>query len=199
MSRADALAYEIHHQTKLAKSRAGKIITYVSKWRTLLAVITILINIILLVGFETPDFSTTPRLNDDFPFREILYFLGAAHLLFAILWGFVFFWNNIPVLIYERKKKIMQENKKAMFLANPLGALEAEAKELQATLIQTLKLIIGEPQFIYMALVVGLSALGLKYPAVYAFHLLDIPLRSPQVQNVMKSITLNGTSLLLTV
>lgn len=45
---------------------------------------------------------------------------------------------------------------------------------------------------------VAFSALGLYWPLAYGFHLLDMSLRTDQVLNVLRSVTQNGKSILLT-
>ena len=52
---------------------------------------------------------------------------------------------------------------------------------------------IQDGTFIYYVLYFMISMLGLFYLDIfYAFHLLDFVTRSPVLQNVIKSITLNG-------
>lgn len=52
---------------------------------------------------------------------------------------------------------------------------------------------------IYHLIYLIASILGLFWFPIYSFHLLDVSIRSPQSRNVLKSITLNGSTLLLTV
>lgn len=52
--------------------------------------------------------------------------------------------------------------------------------------------------FLYHFLFLALSALGLYWFPAYAFHLLDMSFRNDQVSNVLKAVTTNGKSILLT-
>jgi len=51
--------------------------------------------------------------------------------------------------------------------------------------------------FIYHAIYLLFSFIGLAYPIFYVFHMLDLSLRSPTVRNVLQAVTVNGHSILL--
>jgi len=52
--------------------------------------------------------------------------------------------------------------------------------------------------FVYQLLYLILSVIGLFYYPCFSFHLLDISLRSPQTRSVLKAVTGNGLSIILT-
>lgn len=71
-----------------------------------------------------------------------------------------------------------------------------------STHIESHELIEGfwkDPGALYHASMVLLSILGLKWPALYAIHLLDFLFRDEVLQGVISSITLNWNSLSKTV
>lgn len=52
--------------------------------------------------------------------------------------------------------------------------------------------------FIYHFFFLILSGVGIYWPPAFGFHLLDMSLRNDQVSNVLKAVTQNGKSILLT-
>jgi len=51
---------------------------------------------------------------------------------------------------------------------------------------------------VYYLIFVVASGLGIRWPELYAFHMLDFCIQSPSIRNVLKAVTTNGSSIILT-
>jgi len=67
-----------------------------------------------------------------------------------------------------------------------------------STAIWNVYYLMSDTEFVYHFLFLFFSCLGFPYPPFFAFHMLDLSLRNPTVESVLKAVTLNGKAILLT-
>ena len=74
-----------------------------------------------------------------------------------------------------------------------------KAIEKHPSAIHKLLYLISDLWLLYRILYLGLAAVGIAFPGVFCFHTLDLCIRSAQVRDVLRAVTTNGRSILLTV
>ena len=153
---------------------------------------------------DTTQLSTTLNI--------VFYALGGAHILFSVLMTTSYWWKWTPVILFQRNKEREDKELKEK-VQNESGNFESTEKKEEAILEveeeeekenafirggRNLYYLLTDPWWIYHLIYLVLSCVGTIYFPVFAFHMLDIPFRNPQVQSVVQAVTTNGVSLLLT-
>jgi len=155
--------------------------------------VTLAINAIMIAFYTQVDGMDAPYIPDNA--RTAILALSILHVILSVLWTSVFLWNWAAIIIYkgvwEYQDDLEQENK----------ARVKQGKEpiiKKATILHKAWYLVTDGWFIYRFIYLGFSIAGLSAPATYSFHLLDLSIQNAQVRNVLKAVTQNGTSLLLT-
>jgi len=158
------------------------------------------INILMLVFYVTD--SGSPQFSSDAAQLAVLV-LAIIHLTFSVLMVVAFVWTAAPIIVYVKDKEWESKKRQKELINLRLGnaiLTESAKKVQQATTGVLLKIyfIFSDGFVLYHLLYLFFSALGVAYPPFFAFHTLDLALRHPTVRNVLKSVTVNGGSIILT-
>jgi len=157
---------------------------------------TLIINGILIGRYQDNDASDHPYLETDW--RKAVLGLSIGHVIFTFVITIAFLLQRVPVIINTHERELKKKMKKAHKQMQNPGAPVKREVEPGKRFFRRLWYLLKDRSFQYEVVFFAFSLAGLRAPALYAFHLFDMPAKSAQVQNVLKSVTLNGTSILLT-
>jgi len=135
-----------------------------------------------------------------YPPRFALFILGIVHLAFSILLCISCCWSNIPVVVHKgiqdlkAEDKLQQEVDKKSHKGDP----QKKGKKKGSHFFNKILFIIQDGWTIYYLIFVVASGLGIRWPECFAFHMLDQCIQSSSIRNVLKAVTTNGKSIILT-
>jgi len=203
MEKSELVSYQIEHQTNIENSGFFWISSYDWLWRLICLLLTVTLNILMLIFYKE---GTANALQDDSTtlptsLLPVMYILGGIHILFSLLMWISYVWKWSAVILFERRKE-REEAKKIRLQAKQQedASLQLEFQEdgpLMSFLLDIFYLF-SSPWWFYHTLFLVMSAIGTYSFPVFAFHLLDLPIRNPGVQSVLQAVTTNGKSLLVT-
>jgi hypothetical protein len=183
--KSEDLMQEMEHRERLAKNRLfsflgkqeNRILNF-SFW------IAVLINALIVATYDSSYNYLAPFNSWAIP---IIFVLGCCQIFLSTLSLFIHIVSYAPLAIRKRWKSFgVHEN------------IELNWKNL----IVSLYFFVTNSQLIYHVIYVIFAFLGVWYlphgPYFFAFHLLDIVVRNELLREVIKSVTLNGKSILLT-
>jgi len=201
------ITFEIEHQTHVRNTKYFSWIASLSyRWRLILQIDTFLINLLMIIFYITispqpGNDGTYPVLPDNGWLLPLLYVLAALHVFFSFLINISFFWSWGPIIVFTKVKAYEEDKNKIEFALKARGEIvppDSELKKKIVKYIYPIGYLFSDAWVIYHLIYLIASILGLFWFPIYSFHLLDVSIRSPQSRNVLKSITLNGSTLLLT-
>jgi len=117
------------------------------------------------------------------------------HLIGSSLWIGVYLWSWAPVIVFRARQDFLEELKTENASRKKSGLKESNEK---FGVRQILSAILTDYYMIYHITYFVLAAVGVYWTPILAFHLLDISARSESTKQVLKAVTTNGSSILLT-
>jgi len=191
ISRVPDLEHEINHQANIYRSNFAYIATMYPAWTNALFFLVFTINLLIISYYEVDPI--TGDISIAFPLARIsLSFLSLVHLLFSTVLLISYIWCSADMIIYYQRKKsgsVLLKNNRKKAISEGYFSVETMKK---------LFFLFSDGWVLYHIVYLMVSFAGNFYPQFFVFHLLDICLRSVTVRNVLKSVTLNGHSILLT-
>lgn len=221
-NRSDFLMQEMEHGDRLMQGQTFKVVKqYEAKIKDLSFFLAILINFLIICWYAAP---TDPdELDDiiqlpDVPalIHTVIAMLGLVHIVCSVLTLYIFLRFN-GELILRRKwcKSSSMSNHSSL---KPVLARQADSRGKREESVTPYEEIPRDRRFYVMStfylltdvklvfyiLYLAFSVLGVALstvtgPFFFSFHLLDVIPRSELLKYVIKSVTQNGKSILLTV
>lgn len=193
VERSTVLNYEIQHQTKIKNTPVLRQIIAVSNISGYaLIVLTFIMNLLILIFYIEDETSDNPIIINE-PVNIILRICSTIHILLSMFFATTYIANHAPVVVFKKKRDNLEKLRKQNAILEKLGK-EPKNYTLPTHLIAPLQ----DVWIVYYGLYFIFSFIGAFWFPLYSLHLLDMSLRAPAVQNVLKAVTVNGKSILLT-
>jgi len=190
--RSSTLRYEIYHHNRLASSPVHFLSNFYTPIRNFLTLISLVVNGLIIALYEGDDL-----LHENI-IRYVFLALCIAHFVVSVFWVGVYLWNWAPVIIFRRMKDREEEIREQNLLLKKLGKKpNKEDSSLYQAALKTAYLF-SDGMIVYHTMFFIFSGLSIRWPPLMAFHMIDISVRSEGVINVVKAVTTNGKSLILT-
>jgi len=148
-----------------------------------------------MLGFYTVDMDSNQPTLQYSVVRWVIYGLAILHLVMSLIWLGMFAWDWGPIIIYKGEKKAQEK------LRQINKARIKEGKEpltSRHTIFHKIGYLLSDNWLIYRFVYIAFSVLGIWAPSYFCFHLLDLSIQNAQIRNVLKAVTTNGRSILLT-
>jgi len=129
------------------------------------------------------------------PAQRAIRALAIIHIILSSLWIGVYLWSWAPVIVFRAKQDFLEEQKTENASRKKSGQpLRKDTFGVKRILLA----ILTDYYMIYHITYFILAAVGVYWTPLLAFHLLDISARSESTKQVLKAVTTNGSSILLT-
>jgi len=154
------------------------------------------ISMLIIECSIVPFFNSIPRF--------VLFILAIVHCGFSFLLVTSYCWNNIPVIVHigiqdlKAAEKLKKELEKKSYKRKSNKTKKMKKESFTDRLFYKIYFALRDFSSLYYLIFLVASGLGIRWPELYAFHMLDFCIQSPSIRNVLKAVTTNGRAIILT-